>query len=320
MISDKEKKHHLQNCIKSTECVGFGTPYHGKVRDVYTLNDSTLGIVVTDRISAFDHVMAEAIPFKGQILNLLSKFQFDAVSDILPTHVIDVPHQNVTIAKKCEPIPIEVVIRGYLTGHAWREYKTGKRTLCGADLPTGMKEHQAFPKPIITPATKAQEGHDEDISPQEILENNIVSETLWREIESKAFSLFERGTSIANKQGLLLVDTKYEFGLADGKLTLIDEVHTTDSSRYFYKEGYKRRLAADEPQKQLSKEFLREWLMDKGFKGEENQSPPTLPDSFRWSVYERYKELFEVLTGEKFNPVSTVDFNDELSHIFSRYK
>ena len=187
-------------------------------------------------------------------------------------------------------------------------------------MPSGMKEHQAFPQPIITPATKAQEGHDEDISPQEILENNIVSETLWRDIESKAFALFSRGTEIAQRQGLLLVDTKYEFGLADGKLTLIDEVHTTDSSRYFYKEGYEQRLEAGDQQKQLSKEFLREWLMEKGFKGQEGQKPPALPDSFRWSVYERYKELYEVLTGKTFNPVSTVDFNDELSHIFSRYK
>lgn len=320
MISDKEKQHHLQNCIKTTNYSGFGSPYHGKVRDVYTLNSSSLGIVVTDRISAFDHVMPEAIPFKGQILNLLSKFQFDAVSDILPTHVIDVPHPNVMIAKKCVPVPIEVVIRGYLTGHAWREYKAGKRTLCGAHLPSGLREHEAFPEPIITPATKAQEGHDEDISPREILENNIVSETLWRDIESKAFTLFKRGSSIAEKQGLLLVDTKYEFGIADGELTLIDEVHTTDSSRYFYKDGYKQRLEAGEPQKQLSKEFLREWLMDKGFKGQENQSPPSLPDSFRWSVYERYKELYEVLTGQSFNPVSTVDFDDDLSDIFDRYK
>jgi len=320
MISKKEKQQHLQNCIKTTNCSGINVPYHGKVRDVYTLNDSTLGIVVTDRISAFDHVMTEAIPFKGQILNLLSKFQFDAVRDILPNHVIDVPHQNVMIAKRCNPVPVEVVIREYLTGHAWREYKAGKRTLCGADLPAGMKEHDAFPAPIITPATKAKEGHDEDISPQDILEKNIVTETLWREIESKAFALFERGTAIARKQGLLLVDTKYEFGLSNGKLLLIDEVHTTDSSRYFYKEGYEQRQKSGEPQKQLSKEFLREWLMDKGFKGEEGQTPPTLPDSFRWSVYERYKELYEVLTGDIFHPVSTVDFNDELSQILEGYK
>lgn len=320
MISDNDKQHHLDNCIHKTSCSGFGNPYYGKVRDVYTLNETTLGIVVTDRISAFDHVMAEAIPFKGQILNLLSKFQFDAVTDILPNHVIDVPHQNVMIAKKCDPIPVEVVIRRYLTGHAWREYKAGKRTLCGADMPAGMREHEAFPEPIITPATKAKEGHDEDITPREILDKGIVDETLWNEIESKAFALFERGTKIAREQGLLLVDTKYEFGLFDGELMLIDEVHTTDSSRYFYKDGYKKRLDAGESQKQLSKEFLREWLMEKGFKGDEGQTPPTLPDSFRWSVYKRYKELYEVLTGQTFHPVSTVDFNDELSDIFSKYK
>lgn len=320
MISDKDKQHHLDNCIHKTSCSGFSDPYYGKVRDVYTLNETTLGIVVTDRISAFDHVMAEAIPFKGQILNLLSKFQFDAVTDILPTHVIDIPHQNVMIAKKCDPIPVEVVIRRYLTGHAWREYKAGKRTLCGADMPPGMREHEAFPEPIITPATKAKEGHDEDISPREILDKGIVDETLWNEIESKAFSLFERGTNIARKQGLLLVDTKYEFGLFDGELMLIDEVHTTDSSRYFYKDGYKKRLDAGESQKQLSKEFLREWLMEKGFKGDEVQTPPTLPDSFRWSVYKRYKELYEVLTAQTFHPVSTVDFNNELTDIFSKYK
>jgi phosphoribosylaminoimidazole-succinocarboxamide synthase len=264
--------------------------------------------------------MAEAIPFKGQILNLLSKFQFDAVSDILPTHVIDVPHQNVMIAKKCDPVPIEVVIRGYLTGHAWREYKAGRRTLCGADMPAGMREHEAFPEPIITPATKAKEGHDEDISPQKILDKGIVSDTLWNDIETKAFALFNRGSEIARKQGLLLVDTKYEFGLSSGELTLIDEVHTTDSSRYFYREGYLKRLEAGESQKQLSKEFLREWLMEKGFKGEDGQTPPCLPDSFRWSVYKRYKELYEVLTGETFHPVCTIEFDDELSHIFSKYK
>lgn len=320
MISENDKQYHLEHCIHSTNCDGYDSPYRGKVRDVYTLNDTTLGIVVTDRISAFDHVMAEAIPFKGQILNLLSKFQFEKVSDIVPTHVIDVPHHNVTIAKKCDPVPVEVVIRGYLTGHAWREYKIGKRSLCGASMPSGLREHEAFPEPILTPATKAEEGHDEDISPQEILDKGIVGESLWNQIESKAFKLFERGSEIAEKQGLILVDTKYEFGLWNGKLTLIDEVHTTDSSRYFYKEGYEKRLEAGEPQKQLSKEFLREWLMEKGFKGEEGQTPPTLPDSFRWSVYKRYKELYEVITAQDFKPTSTVDFNNELSHIFEVYK
>jgi phosphoribosylaminoimidazole-succinocarboxamide synthase len=309
----------LKSCIYSTSCPGFAEPYRGKVRDVYTLNSSTLGIVVTDRISAFDNIMREAIPFKGQILNLLSKFQFDAVRDIVPTHMIAVPHSNVTIAKRCEPIPIEVVVRGYLTGHAWREYKSGKRTLCGAEMPAGMSENQAFPKPIITPATKAEEGHDEDISPAEILKSGIVEPALWNTIEEKAFELFERGTQIAAKQGLILVDTKYEFGLWNGELTLIDEVHTSDSSRYFYQEGYDRRLAKNEAQKQLSKEFLREWLMEKGFSGREGQMVPSLPDTFRWSVYKRYKELYEVLTAKKFEPADTANFENELPEILKQY-
>lgn len=319
MKSNSAFSKGLNSCIYSTSCSGFAEPYRGKVRDVYSLNNSTLGIVVTDRISAFDHIMREAIPFKGQILNLLSKFQFDAVSDIIPTHMIAVPHNNVTIAKRCQSIPIEVVVRGYLTGHAWREYKSGKRTLCGAEMPAGMIENQAFPKPILTPATKAEEGHDEDISPEEILKAGIVKPALWNTIEAKAFELFERGTQIAAKQGLILVDTKYEFGLWNGELTLIDEVHTSDSSRYFYQEGYERRLTNNEAQKQLSKEFLREWLMDKGFSGKEGQMVPSLPDTFRWSVYKRYKELYEVLTAKKFEPADTSNFDNELPAILKKY-
>lgn len=313
---DEEKKRHLSQCILSTSCPPAGEPYRGKVRDVYTLSDTELGIVVTDRISAFDHIMKEAIPFKGQILNLLSAFQFKTVEDIVSTHLLDVPHPNVTIAKKCDPIPVEVVVRGYLTGHAWREYKAGKRELCGASMPAGMTEHEAFPTPILTPATKAKEGHDEDISPQEILDQGIVEESLWSQIEEKAFELFKRGTEVAEKQGLILVDTKYEFGLYNGELTLIDEVHTTDSSRYFYLEGYEQRLNSGEPQKQLSKEFLREWLMEKGFSGQNGTKPPVLPDSFRWSVYERYKELFEMLTGNMFVPENTSGFDRTLEKVF----
>lgn len=319
MNSEFAPNHDLENCIYSTHCPGLEEPYRGKVRDVYPLNESTLGIVVTDRISAFDHIMREAIPYKGQILNLLSKFQFEAVQDILPTHMIAVPHNNVSIVKRCDPIPVEVVVRGYLTGHAWREYKSGKRSLCGAELPPGMKENQAFPEPILTPATKATEGHDEDISPAEIIEKGIIDSNLWNTIELKAFELFTRGTQIAAKQGLILVDTKYEFGLWNGKLTLIDEVHTSDSSRYFYKEGYIRRLNNNEPQKQLSKEFLREWLMEKGFRGLEGQTLPSLPDSFRRSVYNRYKELYEVLTADKFKPADTSNFNDDLPNILNQY-
>jgi len=320
MNNHPDQEIYLDNCIYETNCPGLKEPYRGKVRDVYPLNDSTLGIVVTDRISAFDHIMSEAIPFKGQILNLLSKFQFEAVTDIIPTHMIDVPHNNVTIARRCEPIPIEVVVRGYLTGHAWREYKSGKRSLCGANMPAGMKQNQAFPNPILTPATKAEEGHDEDISPEQIIIDGVVDEKLWVKIEQKAFELFERGTQIADRQGLILVDTKYEFGIWNGELTLIDEVHTSDSSRYFYKNGYKNRLENDEQQKQLSKEFLREWLMEKGFSGKEGQEVPKLPDSFRWSVYNRYKELYEVLTGQTFQPEIHSNFNHTLEKILKKYQ
>jgi len=316
---DSTHQQSLQNCITDTNVKNVPAPYRGKVRDVYVLNENTLGIVVTDRISAFDHIMKQAIPYKGQILNKLSEFSFNSVSDIVNTHIIDVPHPNVTIAKKCDPIPIEVVIRGYLTGHAWRVYKTGKRVLCGVTMPDGMVEHQKFPEPILTPATKAEEGHDEDISEAEILSKGIVEEKLWSTIRETAFSLFKQGSETASNQGLILVDTKYEFGAYNGELTLIDEVHTSDSSRYFYAEGYEERLKQGAPQRQLSKEFLREWLMDKGFQGLDGQTLPDLPDTFRWSIYERYKELYEVLTGESFTPTKTNSFNETLESIFEKY-
>lgn len=306
----------LQNCITETKVSGFPEPYKGKVRDVYELGNDKLGIVVTDRISAFDHIMKQAIPFKGQILNQLAAFSFDMVEDIVATHIIDVPHPNVTIAKKCDPIPIEVVMRGYLTGHAWRVYKSGKRLLCGVEMPDGLKEHDKFPAPILTPATKAQEGHDEDISEKEILNRGIVTQDLWKEIKQKAFKLFERGTEIAAKQDLILVDTKYEFGLNHGKLTLIDEVHTTDSSRYFYKDGYGERQNQGKQQKQLSKEFLREWLMEHDFQGLDGQVLPDLPDDFRMKVFERYAELYEMLTGNSFIPQLETDLDNKLISIF----
>jgi phosphoribosylaminoimidazole-succinocarboxamide synthase len=306
----------LAACITKTNATVAGEPYRGKVRDVYTLNEETLGIVVTDRISAFDHIMKQAIPFKGQILNRLSGFSFDKVSDIVPNHILDIPHPNVTIAKRCKLIPVEVVVRGYLTGHAWRTYKSGKRELCGVSLPAGMKEHQKFPEPILTPATKATEGHDEDISEKEILQSGIVTPELWSQIRDTAFRLFERGTEVAAKQGLILVDTKYEFGLHHGKLTLIDEVHTSDSSRYFYSDGYQQRQDAGEPQKQLSKEFLREWLMEQGFRGLEGQTLPDLPDTFRWSIFQRYSELYSTLTGETFIPIEVGNIDDDLDRIF----
>lgn len=316
MSTDFSTREALDNCITETHVPNLPPPYKGKVREVYELNENTLGIVVTDRISAFDYIMKQAIPFKGQILNQLAAFSFEKVKDIVATHIIDVPHPNVTIAKKCKPIPIEVVIRGYLTGHAWRVYRSGKRELCGVTLPEGLKEHDKFPKPILTPATKAQEGHDEDISENEILSRKIVEPSLWNEIKEAAFRLFERGTKVAAEQGLILVDTKYEFGLFNGELTLIDEVHTTDSSRYFYKNGYEERQSRGAGQKQLSKEFLREWLMEHDFQGLEGQTLPDLPDEFRMEVYRRYAELFEMLTGKKFKPVIEKDFSKTLADIF----
>lgn len=311
----------LNNCITKTDVPGYPEPYRGKVRDVYNLGNDKLGIVASDRISAFDHIMKQAIPYKGQILNSLAAFAFDKVDDLVATHVIDVPHPNITIAKKCEPIPIEVVIRACLTGHAARVYKSGKRTLCGVTLPDGMVENQKFEEPILTPATKAEEGHDEDISEKEILEQDIVDERIWQDIREKAFKVFKRGQQVANKQGLILVDTKYEFGLYNGEVTLIDEVHTADSSRYFYADGYEERLKKGKPQKQLSKEFLREWLMDHGFQGKEGQTLPDLPDEFRIKVYNRYTELFEKLTGKSFipTPIDMDSFNNELKDIFDWY-
>lgn len=317
MNLDFSAEEALNHCITDTNVPDFKEPYKGKVRDVYELDSDKLGIVVTDRISAFDHIMKQAIPFKGQILNQLAAFSFDKVKDIVATHILDVPHPNVTIAKKCDTIPIEVVMRGYLTGHAWRVYRSGERMLCGVKMPEGLKEHDKFPEPILTPATKAQEGHDEDISEKEILNRGIVSSELWSEIRDKAFKLFERGTKVAAEQGLILVDTKYEFGVYEGELTLIDEVHTTDSSRYFYLDGYEERQAKGEQQKQLSKEFLREWLMEHDFQGLDGQVLPDLPDEFRMQVFERYAELFEMLTGNPFQPQLETDLNTKLKTIFS---
>ena len=309
----------LTHCITSSTHPNTTEPYRGKVREVYTLNNQTLGILVTDRISAFDFIMRQAIPFKGQILNQLAEFGFEKVSHIVPNHILEVPHPNVTIAKKCVPIPIEVVIRAHLTGHAWRTYKSGERSLCGVRLPEGLNEHDPLPEPILTPATKASEGHDEDISEQEILTQDIVSSSLWSEIRETAFELFRTGQQVARGQGLILVDTKYEFGLFEDKLTLIDEVHTTDSSRYFYADGFEQRQKDRQPQKQLSKEFLREWLMNNDFQGLEGQSLPDLPDSFRIEVYERYAQLYEQLTGSSFSPTLIEDINSDLQTVFSRY-
>ena len=278
--------------------------YRGKVRDVYHLGDR-LVMVASDRISAFDHILPRAIPFKGQVLNQLAAHFLRATADICPNWLEATPDPNVAVGKACEPYRLEMVIRGYLTGHAWRVYKSGRRELCGVPLPEGMKEHDRFPEPIITPATKAEEGHDEDISRAEILAQGIVSEAEYILLEKYTRALFQRGTEMAAAQGLILVDTKYEFGKRDGQIYLIDEIHTPDSSRYFYLEGYEERQAKGEPQKQLSKEFVREWLMDHGFQGLEDQLMPAMPDSFVEEVSERYIELYEKVTGKDFERAET---------------
>ncbi|MFC2151612.1 phosphoribosylaminoimidazolesuccinocarboxamide synthase [Bacteroidota bacterium] len=275
--------------------------YHGKVRDVYNIDDQFLVMVVSDRISAFDVVLQKGIPYKGQVLNQIADKFLDATADIVPNWKIAVPDPMVTIGHFVEPYPVEMVVRGYLTGHAWREYKAGKREICGVSMPDGMKEHQRFPQPIITPTTKAQVGHDEDISREEIIKQGLVSEEEYTKLEEYTLALFKRGTEIAERMGLILVDTKYEFGKKDGKIYLIDEIHTPDSSRYFYLEGYQERQDKGENQKQLSKEFVREWLMENGFQGKEGQQTPVMPEEFVNQVTNRYVELFEKITGDQFN-------------------
>jgi len=274
--------------------------YIGKVRDVYTIGNQLLAMVVSDRISAFDVVLPKGIPFKGQVLNQIAATFLDATSDIVPNWKVGSPDPMVTIGLKCEPYKVEMVIRGYLTGHAWREYKSGKRSLCGVALPEGMVENQKFPEPIITPTTKADEGHDLDISREEILAQGIVSAEEYTQMESYTRALFARGTEMAADKGLILVDTKYEFGRYEGTIYLIDEIHTPDSSRYFYSEGYSERLKKGEPQRQLSKEFVRQWLMDNGFQGKEGQKVPEMTNAYVESVSERYIELYEKITGKPF--------------------
>ncbi|MEC9187331.1 MAG: phosphoribosylaminoimidazolesuccinocarboxamide synthase [Bacteroidota bacterium] len=274
--------------------------YHGKVRDVYNINNDLLVMIVTDRISAFDVVLPKGIPYKGQVLNQLAEQFLTATEDIVPNWRISSPDPNVTIGHHCTPFKVEMVIRGYLTGHAWRTYKSGARTLCGVSLAEGMKEHQKFDEPIITPSTKADEGHDEDISKEEIVNQGIVSREEYEQLESFTRAIYQRGTELAVERGLILVDTKYEFGKKDGQIYLIDEIHTPDSSRYFYADEYKYRFDHDLPQKQLSKEFVREWLMENGFQGKENQQVPEMTAEFVNSVTERYVELFEKVSGQTF--------------------
>lgn len=293
----------MKNTIVKTD---FNFPgqtnlYKGKVRDVYSIDEDKLIMIATDRISAFDCVLPKGIPFKGQVLNQIASSFLKATSDIVPNWLEATPDPSVSVGKKCEPFKVEMVIRGYLTGHAWREYIDGKRMICGVPMPDGMKENDKFPEPLLTPTTKAAVGHDEDISREDILLQGIVEESDYIQLENYTRALFERGSQVAAERGLILVDTKYEFGKdSEGIITLIDEIHTPDSSRYFYKDGYQQKQNNDEKQKQLSKEFVRQWLIENGFQGKEGQEIPFMSEEFVASVSERYIELFEHITGEKF--------------------
>ena len=280
---------------------GQKSVYHGKVRDVYDINDDIMVMVATDRISAFDVILPKGIPFKGQVLNQIAAKFLDATADIVPNWKLATPDPMVTVGLKCEGFRVEMIIRGYLTGSAWREYQAGCRELCGVKLPDGMKENEKFPEPIITPTTKAEAGHDENISREEIIAQGIVDKADYEQMERYTRELFKRGSEIAAKHGLILVDTKYEFGKRDGKVYLIDEIHTPDSSRYFYADGYQQRFEKGEPQKQLSKEFVRQWLIENGFMGKEGQQVPEMTDAYCESVSDRYIELYEHITGEKFD-------------------
>ena len=280
---------------------GQKSVYHGKVRDVYNINDELMVMVATDRISAFDVILPKGIPFKGQVLNQIAATFLDATSDIVPNWKLATPDPMVTVGLKCEGFRVEMIIRGYLTGSAWREYQNGCRELCGVKLPEGMKENQKFPTPIITPTTKADAGHDENISKEEIIAQGLVSKEDYELMEKYTYALFARGTEMAAEKGLILVDTKYEFGKKDGKVYLIDEIHTPDSSRYFYADGYQEKFEKGEPQKQLSKEFVRQWLIDHNFMNEPGQTVPEMTDQYCESVSDRYIELYEHITGNKFD-------------------
>ena len=281
--------------------------YNGKVRDVYSIYNKYLVMLASNRISAFDVILPRPIPFKGQVLNQIAAYMLDATSDICPNWLISVPGPNVSIGKKCDPFKIEMVVRGNLTGHAWRTYSSGERILCGVEMPDGMQENNYFPSPIITPSTKASEGHDEDISAEAIIANKLATEDEWKTLSKYALQLFERGKEIAAKQGLILVDTKYEFGKIGDEIILMDEIHTPDSSRYFYAEGYEERQKNGERQKQLSKEFVREWLIENNFMGKEGQTVPAMTDEWIQTISSRYIELYEKVIGEKFIPVELSD-------------
>ena len=293
--------------MKSTPFPGQLNTYHGKVRDVYYIENELLVMIASDRISAFDVILPNPIPFKGQVLNQIAAYMLKATSDICPNWLLDTPAPNVAIGKKCSPFKIEMVVRGNLVGHAWRTYQTGGRVLCGVSLPEGLNENDYFPTPIITPSTKASEGHDEDISKENIIAQGLASAEDWAVLEKYALALFQRGKEIAAKQGLILVDTKYEFGKIGDTIYLMDEIHTPDSSRYFYADGFEERQIKKEKQKQLSKEFVREWLIENNFMGKEGQTVPHMSDEWIDTISKRYIELYEQVIGEKFNPHKLTD-------------
>lgn len=311
----------MNDAIIKSEFVfkGQKSVYNGKVRDVYTLDNDLLVMVASDRISAFDHILPKGIPFKGQVLNQVATMFLKATEDIVPNWLIATPDPSVAVGYACEPVRVEMVIRGYMSGHAAREYKAGRRILCGVEMSEGMKENDKFPEPIITPATKAEEGHDEDISREDILSKGIVPEDIYIQMEKYTRALFQRGTEIAAKQGLILVDTKYEFGIRNGEVILIDEIHTPDSSRYFYAEGYEERQKNGEQQKQLSKEFVRQWLIENGFQGLEGQTMPVMPDEFVKVVTERYIELYEKITGKTFVKSDTTNIQERIQTNVDNY-
>lgn len=313
----------MNNTITKTDFnfPGQVSVYKGKVRDVYSLKDDRLVMIATDRLSAFDVVMPKGIPYKGQILNQIATKMMEKTSDIVPNWLEATPDPNVAVGRKCEPFKVEMVIRGYLSGHAAREYKAGKRELCGVKMPEGMKENDKFPEPIITPATKAEHGdHDEDISRDNIIKRGLVSEEDYKQLEDYTRKLFQRGTEIAAKQDLILVDTKYEFGkTSEGEIVLIDEIHTPDSSRYFYAEGYEERQQRGEAQKQLSKEFVRQWLISNGFQGKEGQQVPEMSDDYIETVSERYIELYENITGEKFEKADVSNITERIEKNVNSY-
>jgi phosphoribosylaminoimidazole-succinocarboxamide synthase len=311
----------MGNTIKNTnfQFPGQLSVYNGKVRDVYTLENDLVVMVASDRISAFDHILPKGIPYKGQVLNQIATIFLDATKDIVPNWLLASPDPTVSVGLKCEPIRVEMVIRGYLSGHAAREYKSGRRTICGVEMPEGMKENDRFPEPIITPTLKADAGHDEDISREDIIANNYVPKDIYEQLEAYTRALFQRGTEMAKERGLLLVDTKYEFGLKDGKIYLIDEIHTPDSSRYFYAHGYEERQVKGEDQKQLSKEFVRQWLIENGFQGLEGQTIPDMPEDFVNLVTDRYIELFEKISGRKFEKADNSDITARIQQNVGAY-